>query len=67
MIEYMKSRIKILKDSRDKYNQYSDMYCAYDSIIDELKFTILLHSKEVVNNVRSSDIIEDTINKAKLI
>jgi hypothetical protein len=67
MIEYMESRIALLKTLRDKYTQDDISYCSYDAVISELKFTIALFTKETVNNTSSSSIIEAQINKTKLV
>jgi hypothetical protein len=65
MTNYIKSRIKLLKDSRENYEMDSITYISLSSTIDELEFIIKLSENKVVNNVLTSKIIEESIGRAK--
>jgi hypothetical protein len=65
MENYIKSRIKLLKDSRENYEMDSITYISLSSTIDELEFIIKLSENKVVNNVLTSKIIEESIGRAK--
>jgi len=65
MTNYIKSRIKLLKDSRENYEMDSITYISLSSTIDELEFIIKLSENKVVNNVLTSKIIEESIERAK--
>jgi hypothetical protein len=65
MTNYIKSRIKLLKDSRENYEMDSITYISLSSTIDELEFIIKLSENKVINNVLTSKIIEESIERAK--
>ena len=64
MNDYIKARIKSLKENRENYEFDSIPYISLTTVIDELKFIILLSENEVVNNTLSSKIIRESIEKA---